>query len=313
MRTYLIDKSWALLSIVLLVVVTAGLSTTRIELWQGLLFATVVAGFTHYFIGGYYQLQAISKRGNSAETQWFWILSLLAVIAAGGVIWQFGTATFVFLTLFYFIVHGYFNEITLYERTAKCRASRAMVSATMGVFLASLLYGIGHPSWFFDPNLEFALVTPYQLQQYLETYALASIASGIGVILFGVSTLAAGYAVWRKRTLLRVMFFGLVVVGVVASMVFKPLPYVYLLVAILLYHFVIWFLFFLRAFFATGGRPLSTYLLSHVGIIAGAIVAANYFSPSVVFNMNFFLVATTWHITVSFLNESWFKRWVGLG
>jgi hypothetical protein len=312
MHTHVRDRIFTLIAIAALVT-GASMVYESPEHWQVILAVTLLAGYTHYLIGGYYQWRSIQHRAIPKERRWFFLLACGSALGASIVLWAGYQAEFVLATLLYFILHGYFNEMTLYERQVGARANRATVLATMGVFLGTLCYGIGHPSWFFDASRTFITLSPETIRWYLATDPVPQVARIMGTIVLLGAVGAQAYAWYQRRTARHAVWLALIVTSVAVTLWYWPLPYLVLLTTILLYHFVIWFIFYFRTFYMRDARSVRVYLAQHLGII-GVVLLAYSFLPggAWLLDIRTFLVLTTVHITVSFLNDEPVRKLLGI-
>src|SRR6056297_805475 len=312
MNQYWSDKFITASAVGLAIAVCTAMAPSLAQSWQWLVMLMMLAGYTHFFIGGFYQWRGVQRRQRSYEQRWFWALTVVSLVIAWATIQLFGLTLFVVGTLMYFLLHGYFNELTLYERQTGKTASQSLVAAVMLFFLGTLLYGIGHPSWFFNASLTFALPSATWLAAYSTTDPIALIATWLGGIVLVMALLLAAYHWVRRPGVVNSLGLLGLTSGIALTFLFQPIPYVYVLVGVLLYHFIVWFVFYAHQFAARSKVSLQRYLLFHVVLIGGAVLVSDFIATHPIFNMAIFLTFTTWHITASFLNEPWFKRWVGL-
>lgn len=93
----------------------------------------------------------------------------------------------------------------------------------------------------------------------------------------------------------------------------NPLPYVWLFVFLLGYHFMTWGIHYGVVFWPQSNRFM-WYLLAHGAVIVGVVVlsigVSHFMSgfPLGLLNGEFFLAATLIHISTSFLNDAWLQK-----
>jgi hypothetical protein len=255
---------------------------------------------------------------------WFIYLTLLSLALYGLAIWAGLYTVFVLATIGVFMVHGFFNEITLYEKTTHATANPFSIGALCAWLLALLLFGLAHPSFFFTPQLTYL---PVFLQPDLFVSWLSQ--HGQLITLFSVwggavcAVAAIGLATWvavggksglwlRFPHIFFVIFIGLTIW---AGWFWYPPTYVFLFTGLLLYHFLIWFWFYLRVFWRTRRSEIRPYLLLHAAVLAPFIIMlfseiANWYGRLFLLNSYVFVGLTTVHIITSFINERWFERLV---
>jgi hypothetical protein len=97
----------------------------------------------------------------------------------------------------------------------------------------------------------------------------------------------------------------------------NPLPYVWLFVLLLGYHFLTWGIHYGVVFWSLGSA-FWTYLFGHVAVVAGVLGISLVMTqttdlfPLGLLNTELFLAATLIHISTSFLNDDWLKHRLGL-
>jgi hypothetical protein len=288
--------------------------------WQVLLFALIIFGYSHFIIGAFYQLRSYWHRPNRRYYYFvFTLLTLLSFVSVWLIIKLGGTPLLVVLVIGYFILHGYFNEITLYERQTNRTANKPTIAASMWLLLGLLALSVGHASWFFDPSLEFVQYSQAYMTQYLTLDPLAVIAqiTGLASLFVAFVCVLIGWRQVRQHhgwySLLLLAIAGTAIV----TWFWHPFTYITLLALILLYHFIIWFLFYFQQFYVREPKRLYLYLGLHILVLAPFTLlltesALGTLADSYLVNLHVFLSVTAAHISVSFMNESWFQRMVQL-
>ena len=287
-----------------------------LQAWTILLVITTIVGFSHYLIGGYYQVKSLARTPVPVQRyRWYLLLSTLSVGAVIPFMLTGNLAWVAFATIGYFMLHGFFNEITLFERVSGGVGNRWSVGA-LAIGLAGLaIIGFAHPSAYFNPQLDY-LGMNYLLLQALawgSPFAEMSRWLGYGALAAAVCLQATALLRAHARRLQHALFLGVVVAATLGSIFIYPLNYVYVFTALLLYHFLIWFWFYLRANMDRAPGALRQYLLLHVLVFAPFAIAyiTGYgweWIDEYILNSYVFITLTTVHITTSFMSEPWFRR-----
>lgn len=284
--------------------------------WTGILITTTIVGFSHYFVGGYYQLQSFHRADHTRKRYlWFTFLALLALGVSGGFLWSGQIALFAFLSIGYFMIHGFFNEITLYERQTGYKANRYSIAALAFSLAGIIFLACAHANSLFDPHFQYLLRDDYIVQLYLERslFPVLGLYLGIGCLVAAigsqlVAVVQSCFQFWHLLAWLAVVALAILMIVV------YPPSYVHLLSGLLLYHFIVWFVFYFRQFQQRSRTALHRYLLIHIGVLVPFLVLAlpgPAFSLVELFLLNsyVFLTLTTIHVTTSFMSETWFQRW----
>ncbi len=250
MAEYWYTRVWIIASLLVFIAVAEIGFTDQYDGWKMLLLTTIVIGFTHYLVGGYYQLKSFARTARAIRSYyWFVGLGALSTLVTLVFIYTGYIVEFALLTIGYFMLHGFYNEITLFERgTGQCANRWTIASITTGLLSMTLL-AFTHPSSLFSPQLEY--VTQ---DAYLNTVLRANIPFTDFIILVGafgllcavlLQVVAVVKSSHRFNHLL--YLFGLVIVSV--GLVFIPqLSYIHFFAGLLLYHFIVWFIFYYRQF-----------------------------------------------------------------
>lgn len=90
----------------------------------------------------------------------------------------------------YFMTHGYFNELTLFQRHTQQTPDKYTTGAILSLLLGMLLYGIGDSSWFFSPDLMYTIPPVNDILLYNKHLFPVGIAIYIAWSLFGIALLA---------------------------------------------------------------------------------------------------------------------------
>jgi hypothetical protein len=138
------------------------------------------------------------------------------------------------------------------------------------------------------------------------------------IYLFGLGLMIAGslmiWIITLKHPTLPNLFWSVAALFLLVWFhVASPLPYVWLFVFLLSYHFITWALHYGVVFWPQQQKFLR-YVWSHGVVIAGVVVVSMGIShyvdgfPLGLLNGEFFLAATLTHISTSFLNDAWLQK-----
>ncbi len=295
-----------------------------VEQWRFLLLLVVTIGYTHYLIGGYYQLKSYTRK-HRPQQYYIWF-GLLTIIATGVWWWCWSTDRMVELAIFmipYFVAHGFFNEQTFVARQLGTVLPPGIIGSITIWLAAVTTLSFLHPSAFFDKHYEYQFqtaVTAFQFS-YPQAESIVWWVIGFGLLGLVVAAVIMGHVLYRRQYLqvsLPIAVIGLGLTGLYLYM--GTFNYVYLLFFLLMYHFITWMIYSGVRFYERSPTQLGWYLAWHL-LIIGAVVAmmasvvVSTVSDQVAFmamNSYLFLLLTTIHITTSFINETWFQRAVGL-
>lgn len=310
MQTYFFHKAYAIGFVIILWLSGYILfGQDQIDKWYTILIITMVIGYSHYFIGAIYQWLSFKRRPHPFKNYvLFIIFSILSIIFCLTFYTLNQTQILAFGIIGYFMLHGYYNEITLFQRQSNLAADPiGFIVPPLFLFGLAML-AIGHPSWFFNGQLEFvpALHEPFTMQT-------------IGFIVGAVSTVIAIGVCFRQaivsvkyRSKLIATALALIGLGVWAA-TSRPINYMFIFSLLLLYHFVVWFLFFFAEFKNKAPERLPAYLVLHAVVFLFFSLALTKSSIGILVSDTFlnspaFLLATMIHITTSFMSEPWFRK-----
>ncbi len=314
MSTYILHRVTTVLAFAGLVSVI-GLLAGGVAGWWWLLAIVTVFGYLHYLIGGFYQFRQL-RREEHARRFGFAAL-LMSIVSLGVVIVVLITDTYYLLSFFvimYFLWHGYENEITLFERQTGRLARRDTVGALVLTTLALALFGVGHASWYFTPWYEFVATTPVVYELLPGGSVLPLVAFWLGVLSAATAVGLAVHAfVFGTARLFHGVFLLSILGVLVLGALFVPLHYVIVLGGLLFYHFMVWFLFYEERFRQRNKREWLSYGGIHAVILLPFVLSLLLdWQSFLTFTLNsyVFLLLTLVHITLSFLNEQWVRRWI---
>ena len=286
--------------------------------WQLVVAILIAFGYTHFLVGFYYQCKSFTRKPNSWQYFLTVTVLILLTLALTQVLFVYaGYAIALFVGLTYFLLHGLFNEQTLLEREGGVHIPLIYFTSLV-VFVFSLLaYSIPDTTFLFDRALNFSVVNDFLLAISFNSLGVKLSAFSFvfwgGVIVSYVLLLIA----WSKtRHNKLALYLGLSYAIVsIASFVWGTIPYVYMYVGIVGYHFMTWFFFFLREMSNRPKPALRNYNLLHLLVIAPFLVGGWLFFTEetsklslTLFDYKYFVVATYIHISTSFMNDQWFQN-----
>lgn len=320
MQAYLLNKGVSILLPVMAIYVTFSVMGSTQSQWTLLLMIVFTLGYTHYFIGGYYQIRGFLRHAQSFRLIGFFIgcviisALLISVAQLYGCMWLVA-----FLAIPYFMLHGYFNEITLFEK-GSTSAVPSSLFLSISLFLTGLtMLAFAHPSAYFGYDLSFVSPLVYTVEQSIQTSVgqfgdIVAIFLLCGGVLVTLAALFARYQYARAYQALLVLE-----LGSLGLLMFGRPNYTYFFFLLLSYHFLTWAIFYGQQFYQRSTISFMWYVIFHLAIIAAALAGYWLFVQSgvenptaIVFNGNVFLFLTMVHITSSFLNDAWCKRLLGI-
>ncbi len=311
MNVYIWNKVISLI-VPITVIAVVGWLVVKPDSWTLLLVIVSLLGYTHYILGAYYQHQAWRRRGKYRH--FLWVFLLLTALSVGivmlaivdNLLWLVA-----FLTIPYFVWHGYENEQTLFIRSTGQHLSPWLLCGIGVVVVGATMDAFRHASANFTNGLTFAhdLIPKFSNELlFLEKYLFIA-----GSILMAAGTAMIMVATYKNTTRANIFWTiassGLLIWFLVAN----PLPYVWLFVLLLSYHFLTWGIHY-GIIFWPQERRFTTYILAHGAIVVVVILVSGLFTYSGspyslgLLNSEFFIAATIVHITTSFLNDQWLQR-----
>ena len=224
--------------------------------------------------------------------------------------------------IMYFVVHGFLNERTIL-RVQVGHTLPYLYVIGLAVFSIGLFYGsLVHSSFFFDSSLSFYTLSEEMRQRSIERY-IGIDPKVISLGLLSLGTLMVALSIPAMRMLRKTLIgTALVLLALSAAFfVFYPLNYIYLFHLFLTYHFIVWSIVFYQKYRTSAPERVPSYVRHHAYVLGGcALLLALFVSTesgvlhsvgAVVFDARTFLTVSCVHITVSFMNEAWFKRMLG--
>lgn len=316
LRTYITNKIVSLGSMAALILgsfLLLGYTTTQ---WQVILLSLIIFGYGHFLVGFYYQLLSFKKKPQPKRQFFTFIFLAVFSIALTQVLFTYvGYALALFIGFMYFLLHGLFNEQTLIERQSGIRVPLIYIGSLVIFVMSLLTYTIPDPTFFFTRLLQFVPVDLFTMSQSFIAWGIPMDSFKI-VFWFGMvlSFLILIYAWIKHRFHQLALFLAATYVLVLAATVFiGAMPYIYMYLIVVGYHFMTWFLFYFHEMSKRGRKALSGFIYLHVMVLLPFMVTAILFFtvPSVsdwalvLIDYKYFTIATYVHITVSFMNDKW--------
>lgn len=324
MQDYLTSKAISLL--IPLMLIGAGslaLFVTPADHWRVLIYAAMLFGYMHALIGFVYQIRALRQSPNTGRSLGVLAaLTALSVALCAALLMNGHGGAFMLFVIMYFVVHGFLNERTILRVQAGHTLPYLYVIGlavfSIGLFYASLV----HSSFFFDGSLTFYTLSEEMRQFSIERYVgVDPKVIAFGLLSIGILLVALSVPAMRtfRKTLTGTGFFLLSLLAV--FVVFYPLNYIYLFHLFLTYHFIVWSIVFYQKYRTSAPERVPSYVRHHAYVLGGATLLLMLFVStesgllhsigSFVFDARTFLTVSFVHITVSFMNEGWFKRMLG--
>lgn len=285
--------------------------------WHILLMVVISIGYTHFGIGAYYQLRTFQKQ---PKRRFLYTVFSALVLLSALVMYCFQTLGLLPLVAFfvvpYFMLHGYFNEQTLFSRSFTIPPPNVIFFGLAVWGTAAAIFAFQHQSAFFAPNLTFLSMpeivflldlwdTTFYRYSFLGSCILSALALGV-----------TGFTILKQPGSSLIVRGQFVVIAVATWYMYQygPFNYVYMFTLLLGYHFLTWMFYFGSIFYTDQSGRFRPYIMLHVLIIGGAWITYVLYgfvdsTPArFVFNSSFFLFLTLAHVTTSFMNDGWFKK-----
>jgi hypothetical protein len=315
MVNYAINKC---VSIVVPIVFIAVISLTMAPpvSWSMMLVGISLLGYTHYLLGAYYQHKAWRNRPSYVRYMfWFMLITIISGILVVGARAYEAIWLVALLTIPYFVWHGYENEHTLFTRSTGQKMNPGLLVGISLVVVGLTIDAFRHSSALFATSLIYSSALLPSTQQLFTVLSPALFLVGLSCVIAGIIFLLL--SIKNERSPIRLGWL-IVILGTCGWFWYaNPLPYVWLFVLLLGYHFLTWGIHY-GVIFWPKQKAFFTYLAAHVLVVVGVVLASAVVSAFVVqlplglLNTEFFLFMTLSHIGTSFLNEPWLKQYLSL-
>jgi hypothetical protein len=286
--------------------------------WQFILLTLMTFGYAHFIVGFIYQCKSFFRKPNTKQHLiTFGVLAIATVIFAEVLFSLAGYAFAMFVGFAYFLLHGLFNEQTLIKREGGIHVPLLYIWS-LAIFIMSLLtYTVPDPTFLFDRALAFAPV-----DTFLMTVTFAGMGMSLAAFpyIFWSGMFLSFVVLWwawskTKNHQLTVFLGGSYLLIILATVFWGALPYIYMYFLVVGYHFMTWFLFYVRQMKGRAGNALQEFSALHIVILIPFLVGGWLFFTSntpdwvfTIFDYKYFVVATYVHISVSFMNDEWFQK-----
>lgn len=287
--------------------------------WWFLVIVTMVLGYMHAAVGFFYQMRSFHRAPNTGR-----LVLVFGILAAASVficLWFIArdlVGPFVMLVFTYFILHGFINERSLLSMQANIQLpNRYFIMLTL-LGTATIYGSLLHPSFFFDWSLGYYTISERSRLWVIEQ-GLGADPKHIAYIFYAAAACALAYTLPAIRHYRGLVFATAVAFVVALGSLFAlyPLNYVYLFHLFLSYHFIVWSVVFYQKYRAQAPERVRGYLLHHAYVTVPLLILLALYlvsdadvvqaAGSFVFDIRTFLTVSFLHITVSFMNEPWFK------
>jgi hypothetical protein len=287
--------------------------TTVPTSWSLLLILVTLLGYTHHILGLAYQRRAWRSKPN--YHRYLGVVVVMGISSGLLVYYAMVTAWLWLVALFtipYFVWHGYENEHTLFTRATGQSLCPWLLGGISITAVGLTIDSFRHASALFASDLSYRqpLLTSIDNSLYMSLAPYIGIFGLVCIVCGGLSILYSYYRQPRTSTLL--WFLGLVLLAVWFFYA-SPLPYVWLFVFLLGYHFITWGIHYGTVFWYKDKNQFWRYIGEHI-LVIGFVLVTSVFLAMVVpqlslglLNTEVFLAVTIMHITTSFLNDTWLQ------
>lgn len=316
LKAYTINKISSLGSILVLIALSwlwLGYGETQ---WQMILMFLIAFGYAHFLIGFFYQGKSFFRKQNTWQHFiTFGVLVVFSLLLTELLFSYLGYALTLFIGFVYFLLHGLFNEQTLIQREGGTYVP-LMPIFSLAIFVMTLLtYSVPDPTFLFNRQLEFANLDTFT---FIRTFDLLKLNLDIfpnlfwGGIVLSFLMLGISWIKHRNHRLSSGLALSYVLI-LLAVVTWGAPPYVYMYFLVVGYHFMTWFLFFLRTMSVGAKKTVHQFLFLHILVLVPFLIGGVLFFKSdssialFLFDYKYFVVTTYVHITTSFMNDQWFQ------
>jgi hypothetical protein len=311
MQNYTINKVVSIIAPIVFIVVVSLITPPPLS-WSMLLVGVSLVGYTHYVLGAYYQQRAWKKRPTYLRyiTFSFIIVGISAAMVVIAITYD-AMWLIALVTIPYFVWHGYENEHTLYTRSTGEKLSPYLLMGISLIAVGLTIDAFRHSSALFATSLVYtSTLLPSTTKLFAFMSPFLFVAGMIGILLGIIFLLLS---IKNNAT---IVGFGWLIVALGACVWFwyaNPLPYIWLFVLLLGYHFVTWGVHY-GVIFWPNSKAFYGYLVAHILVVFVVVVASYMVSKVIVqlplglLNTEVFLFMTLAHIGTSFLNETWARQ-----
>ncbi len=289
--------------------------------WVFILILTMCTGYAHFFIGTVYQLDSIKKKPKrNTYLLLFLAISLVSFVGCRLLIESGLEILLGAFTIIYFICHVLLNEKVFLQAQLGLQISYSNILSFTALIVPPFLLALVHPSFFYDFSLRYPAIDTAQYRQIVEVFIPMNFLFIASLSVVGLFLVIVPYRLFRSYG-----FLPFVISSICGVLIFlailsaAPFHFVYLLHFVLMFHFILLFFIFLQYFSTKDQAAFSRYVTLHViaVLIIGSVVLIPIFVSNTnpwyslygtVFNFGNFLTISIMHVSVSFLNETWFIK-----
>jgi hypothetical protein len=283
--------------------------------WRIVLMITIVYGYTHFIVGGYFQLRGFARRKKPLrEYTVFGVLVLCSLLIVSMFYLTNTMMFFGVMLILYFVLHGYMNEGTLFLRQTGLQPPHSIFAFFALWFGGVSMFALMHPSAFFTATFEF--LSPGLVLYYRDILfgQFFSIMQGVGwaALVLGYGILLASYRSTPYKKATSIVLLGSIplTAWVILS---GPLPYMYLYYFLLAYHFTSWMMLYGIQFVKEKSSNRLPFFALHGAIILLFVIPllpAFELDAVALMLFNFYIHITfsMLHNTTSLMNEVWFRN-----
>lgn len=293
------------------------------DYWIFMLLVAMVLGYMHFIVGTTYQVKGLLRKTNWRQyCSWFVIIAIVTFVFCQIAIYQGYAVVLGLFTIIYFLVHTLLNEQTFFFQPLQIKISSGYLFSFLALLVPPFFSSLLHPSFFYDFKLQYAQMSPTRYYEILEAAVPLFLLNELMLIVSALFTIIVPILFYRQYSLSIATPIFLIGVLVTGFLWFGPLiNFVFILHLILVFHFILLSLIFIRPMRRRSKKAFNWYVILHLLVIVPlCFVALGYFVHpemfrsifQILFNFGMFLSISIVHISVSFLNEKWFQRLIGL-
>ncbi len=322
MREYVLAKVIALgIPIVLIGYGFLAWAGSTADYWWFLLVVTMILGYTHFWLGFYYQLRSFRRypRAKRAYVA-FLVLAILSLVVCYWFIANNYLTLLATIVIGYFLIHGGLNEKTILTLQTGYTLPITFFMVVATTMMTILYSSLTHASSFFNQSLIFVPTFPAG-REWAISQGIGMDAVLLPLVTGALSVVGAVYVVFkypqvRLQTAPPLVF----CVGAIGITYFwYPLSYVHWFHLALSYHFIVWSLVFLFKYQKERPALVPSYVGLHLIFLVGLMALAMTGTAdstdtegwlyALVFNTSVYAAISFVHISTSFLNEDWIKQY----
>lgn len=315
-------RAWSLAIPLILIAFSAFVFPGNKEYWIFLLVVAMITGYVHFFVGTFYQVRSINH--NIHKRKLFIAFVIIAAISfvIGKVLIENGySIPLGMFTLVYFMLHVLLNEHTFLNQT-QYKVSYPLMLSLLLLFTPPFFISLAHPPFYYSFDLVYPPLNILEQAAILHSIISFEVLQGVSIFMGVLFLLCAPVIFYQRfgfKAALVATIAGLVTILAVATN--QPINFVFMVHGVLMFHFILMSLIFYKPIKNKGSAFLHEYIKLHLYVLIPLLIIVSlYYIPilngaivndlfSSIFNFGNFLVISLTHISVSFLNEPWFKKY----